>query len=272
MAGNSVPAFFGAKARSFKPPGVDVTFLSDISGSMGPYLSFFVSTSTVSALELALRDQGVGITSSNRYSFAIAGNLSGTTAESSVFVNGNATRWATGSQVLDGSANLPVLRAGPDNEDMGAGSNYITSTDRGYTSDNAQIILAGSDEQSYGSAFSASPTYPHRYVGIHGVTFSVTEPAGPNPVPAGVLIGFVYTTDTTGVAIYSDAGTVNYRLDVPVANFTATAAGVGTSSNLQINIDRAADTNGAIYSINAGFGVIATSLGTVLGSLLYASA
>ena len=102
-------------------------------------------------------------------------------------------------------------------------------------------------------------------MGVHQVTLSIAEPAGPNPVPAGTLVGFVYTTVTTGAAIYVSGSTINYRLDVPVANMTATATG-GTN---QINVGRAAATNGAIYDIDIDFAILGESLGNVLGQYLY---
>jgi len=269
MAGNSVPVFFGAKARTKKPPGLDVTSITDLSGSMRSYAAFISSISTFQALETALVAQGVGVVSSNRYSFATAGSGAGdeTLAQIERFatVNGVVQRWAPGVNILNGTAITPTYTVGPNLENMGSASNLITANNRDYLLGNERIIIAGSDEQSYGAAFTVSPTYPHRYVGVHEVILSVTEPAGPNPVPAGTLIGFVYTTATTGAAIYNDNGTLNYRLAVPVANMTATATG-GTR---QDNVDHAVTTNGAIYDINIDFELLGESLGTVLGQYLY---
>jgi len=270
MAGNSVPVFFGAKARTKKPPGIDVTSITDLSGSMQPYASFISARATYVALENALIAQGIGVLSSNRYSFASGGDSINNTLsqiEKNVIVNGVSQRWAPGANVLNSTATIPTLTAnqGTRTEDMGIATNLMTGNDRGYLTGNERIIIAGSDEQSYGAAFTVGPTYPHRYVGVHDVTLSVTEPAGPNPVPAGTLIGFVYTTASTGVAIYNNSGTLNYRLAVPVANMNATAVG-GT---LQINVDHAETTNGAIYDIDVDFALLGESLGTVLGQYLY---
>lgn len=270
MAGNSVPVFFGAKARTKKPPGIDVTSITDLSGSMGPYASFISDRSTFVALENALVAQGIGVLSNNRYSFMSGGDATNNTLgeiEKDVTVDGVAQRWATGSSILDNSATLPSLSANQvsNTEDMGIASNLVTSIDRDYLTGNERIIIAGSDEQSYATAFTVGPTYPHRYVGVHNVTLSISEPAGPNPVPAGVLIGFVYTTSTTGAAIYNNSGTLNYRLAVPVANMTATAAG-GTD---QVNVDHAKTTNGAIYEIDIDFDLLGESLGNVLGQYLF---
>lgn len=270
MACNSVPIFFGAKARTKKPPGLDVTSVTDLSGSMGSYASFISARSTFVALENALVAQGIGVLSANRYSFTTGGDTARNTLasiERNVIVNGVSQRWALGDDVLDGSATLPTLTAnlGGSSEDMGLASNLIAGNDRGYLAGNERIIIAGSDEQSYSTAFTASPTFPYRYAGVHTVALSIAEPAGPNPIPAGTLLGFVYTTATTGVAIYVSGSTINYRLDVPVASVTAAATG-GTN---QINVDRAAATNGAIYSIAIPFDILGESLGNVLGQYLY---
>lgn len=270
MAGNSVPVFFGAKARTKKPPGIDVTSITDLSGSMGPYASFISASATFVALENALLAQEIGILSQNRYSFASGADSANNTLasiERNVTVNGVSQRWAPGSNVLNGTATLPTLTAnqGGATEDMGLAANLVSATDRQYLTGNERIIIAGSDEQSYATAFVASPSFPYRYVGVHQVLLSITEPAGPNPMPTGTLVGFVYTTATTGAAIYVDGSTINYRLEVPVANMTATATG-GTN---QINVNRAAATNGAIYDIDINFAVLGESLGNVLGQYLY---
>lgn len=272
MAGNSVPVFFGAKARTKKPPGIDVTSITDLSGSMQPYASFISARATYVALENALIAQGIGVLSSNRYSFASGGDSTNNTLsqiEKNVIVSGVSQRWAPGANVLNGTATLPTLTAnqGTRTEDMGIATNLMTGNDRGYLTGNERIIIAGSDEQSYSTVFNTSTPYPHRYVGVHQVSLSITEPAGPNPIPAGTLIGFVYTTATTGAAIYDDVGTLNYRLSVPVANMTATAT--GSPPTLQINVDQAKATNGAIYNIDIDFALLGESLGNVLGQYLF---
>ena len=279
MAGNSVPVFFGAKARTKRPPGLDVTSITDLSGSMQPFASFIASSATSTALENALIAQGVGILSTNRYSFATGGTTSSdtlATIELPVRVSNVSQRWATGAQVLNNTAVLPTLTAnrGGDTENMGIASNLVTNNNRGYLSANEKIIIAGSNEQSGGAtSFTTSPQFPHRYVGVHSVNISISEPAGPNPVPAGILAGFVYTTNTTGVAVYIDGTTINNRGDVPVANVTATAQALTN----QINVNHCATTNGAIYDIrlfqgstaNLQFTTLATSLGSALGQFLF---
>jgi len=276
MAGNSVPVFFGAKARSKRPPGIDVTSITDLSGSMQPFASFIGSRSTIVALENALVAEQIGVLSPNRYSFTTGGDSANNTLpeiELFTIVDGIQTRWAPGSKVLDGTAQVPSLNAnqGGDTEDMGLATNLVSNNNRDYLSANQRIIIAGSDEQSGGGTlFSASPSFAYRYVGVHSVTLSITEPAGPNPIPSGQLQGFIYTTNTTGVAVYIDGNTVNNRLDVPVANITATAV----LDTRQLNVDQARITNGAIYNIqffNNGFETLATSLGSALGRFLFES-
>lgn len=274
MAGNSVPAFFGSKGRTKRPPGLDVTLITDLSGSMQPFASFISSRGTIIALENALLSQGIGILSQNRYSFTTGADNKRTSLgsiELSTSVNGVGGRWAPGINVLNGTATLPNLVAnlGGDTEDMGLASNLVAQIDRQYIPANVRIIIGGSDEQSYETAFVTSPAFPYRYVGVHTVDLTISEPAGPNPVPAGTLSGFVYTTDTTGVAVYFDGSTINYRLSVPVANVTATAASGSSGGSRQTNINRAKSSNGAIYKINVDFSLLGTSLGVALGQFLF---
>jgi len=277
MAGNSVPVFFGAKARTKRPPGLDVTSITDISASMQPYANFITARSTFVSLEQALVAQGIGVLSSNRYSFATGGDSLNNTLpeiERNVTVGGVSQRWATGANILDATATLPIYSvSGGATEDMGLASNLMTNNNRSYLSGNDRIIIAGSDEQNPTTAFTTSPTYPHRFIGIFSVTLSITEPAGPNAIPAGTLVGFVYTTSSVGTAIYNSSGTLNYRTEVPVANVTATAAASSSGgSTKQLNVDHTKTTNGAIYKID-GFGtnyaLLAESLGTVLGQYLF---
>lgn len=267
MAGNSVPVFFGAKARTKRPPGLDVTSITDTSGSMGPYINFITAQSTFAALENALVAEGIGVLSTNRYSFTRGGGNTLSEIERNVKVNGVSTRWATGAQILSGSAILPsfTTNGGDASENMGLATNIVSATDRGYLPANQRIIISGSDEQSTFTAFNASPAFSYRYVGVHDVNLSISEPAGPNPVPAGTLKGFVYTTSTTGVAVYINGSTINNRGDVPVANVTATGIG-GTR---QENVNQARLTNGAIYDIDISFDLLGASLGSALGKFLF---
>lgn len=288
MAGNSVPVFFGAKARTKRPPGIDVTSLTDISASMGPYAAFITSSATIQALETELLNQGVGVVSPNRYSFATGGGknplfINLAQIEKPVKVDSVSTRWATGTEILANRVTLPTLSATQINntEDMPLATNIVSNADRGYLQQNTRIIISSSDEQvGQGvSIFDTTPVYDYRYVGIHSLpVFTISEPAGPNPIPSGILAGFVYTTNTVGTAIYIDGTTINYRTNVPVANVTASGSGAGGAViTFQTLIDRAKQTNGAIYDItlfqgstaNLQFTTLATSLGNVLGKFLF---
>lgn len=284
MAGNSVPFFFGAKARTKKPPGLDVTSITDISASMGDFASFITARSTFIALENELVNQGIGVVSTNQYSFTTGGGgLSAgdfdtlSEIEKPVKVNGVETRWATGAQILNSTAVLPTLIANLTNktEDMGLATNLVVNNNRDYIQANRLVIISGSDEQQGGSfdtAYDTTPVYPYIYVGVHNVSLTIGSPGGPNPAPAGTLVGFVYTTNTTGTGIYINGNTISYRVDVPVSSVTATAQG-GTR---QLNVNQALATNGAIYNIEAfrnasvaSFDQLGTSLGNVLGKFLF---
>ena len=272
MAANSVPVFFGAKARSKNPPGLDVTFIIDLSDSRyGDYAPEVASERSVRGMEEELLSQGIGVVSPNRYSVTSGGDSDFDTLpeiERNAIVNGLPQRWAPGANVLNDSAILPNLIAGrgESTEDIGLAANLITENDRDYMAINERIIIAASDEQSYGTPFTANPTYPHRYVGVHEVSLSINEPAGPNPVPAGgLLVGFIYTTATTGTAIY-ESTELDYRLDVPVANVTATAI----RGARQENIDQARLTNGAIFNIDRFEAtIVGRAIGQVLGQYLF---
>jgi hypothetical protein len=69
MAGNSVPAFFGAKAQTRRPSAVDVTITYDHSVSNGSFIEAFRSIDNIKELEAQLYAEGVGVGSDlNRYS------------------------------------------------------------------------------------------------------------------------------------------------------------------------------------------------------------
>lgn len=278
MAGNSVPVFFGAKARTRRPPGLDVTSITDISASMGPFARFITSRATIVALENELRNQGIGLLSPNRYSFATGADSARNTLasiERSVKVNGVEQRWAEGSDFLAGTAQSPTLNATliQLTEDIGKSSNIVSATDREYNTQNQRIIIGGSDEQlgnkgGGATPFTLSPAYPYIYVGVHDVNISISEPAGPNPVPSGTLVGFVYTTNTTGTAIYISGSTINYRSLVPIGNVTSSSTRTDA-----IYRQHPITTNGALYDIeffnDSSFALLGTSLGNVLGKFLF---
>ena len=69
-----VPGFFGAKTRALVPPGLDVTSITDTSGSMDAYKNFITSAGLYEALETALQAESIGVLSAtpNKYSFCTA--------------------------------------------------------------------------------------------------------------------------------------------------------------------------------------------------------
>jgi hypothetical protein len=56
----AVPAFFGRKARTRKPAAVDVTVLFDTSGSNNLFVEAFKSKTNITAIDNALKAEGVG--------------------------------------------------------------------------------------------------------------------------------------------------------------------------------------------------------------------
>lgn len=69
MAGNSVPAFFGAKASTRRPSAVDVTITYDHSVSNGNYIAAFRNINNIKLMEEAMAEEGVGTGADvNRYS------------------------------------------------------------------------------------------------------------------------------------------------------------------------------------------------------------
>lgn len=69
MAGNSVPAFFGAKASTRRPSAVDVTITYDHSVTNADYIAAFRDINNIKEMEAAMITEGVGAGSDvNRYS------------------------------------------------------------------------------------------------------------------------------------------------------------------------------------------------------------
>ena len=272
-----LPAFFGRKARTIIPPGVDVTSITDISGSMGDYAQFITSAGLYEALETALQAESIGTlpATPNKYSFCVGGDRRTNTLPEitrNVIVNGSSQLWAEGSDVIALTVSYPSYDVdGGDNEDMALSTNLVSNNDRGYNPQNERIIIAGSDEQDgQENSFDPVPLYPQRYVGIHTADLDVNETPGLTPKPAGTLVGFVYTTASEGVAIYVDGSTINYRDQMPTSSFEAEPEG-GT---VQACLDQCKTTNGALYNIAfftdaARYALLGESLGTVLGKYLY---
>lgn len=300
MAGNSVPGFFGSKARTLKPVAIDVTFACDRSGSAAPFLQFVSALTTIQALEQALIAEGVGVTQPNRYSITSgAGGIDPplpafeTLAKIEFFptVAGVSQRWAPGTNITAGNVSWPQLTAtaGNNTEDMALSANLIATGSRGYQAGSQRIIVSAGDLQSpyledvinnnVALATLTNPSTAQIYVGVHAVNITITEPAGPNPIPAGQIFGFVYSGPTTGTAIYLNGNTLNYRASVPFSQVSLSFAGItggygpdpGQADEI-LNFPR--QTNGALYRLAlsntvAGTQALGTSLGQVLGRFLF---
>lgn len=269
---NGLPAFFGRKARSRVPLGIDITSITDISGSMGPYADFITSPLLYESLETALQAEGIGVDAgtTNRYSFCLGATTPTQeliNIEINVGVDGNPTRWALGSQVLGGQVDYPIYRAsGADNENMAHATNLISESNRDYIEANERIVISGSDEQSgQGSTiFNPTPPIPHRYVGVHSANILR------NGLP---LTGFVYTTASEGVAIIKNGNALSYEFNIPVADVIVRPA---STAQKQINLDQCRLTNGAIFNIleftsDEDYALLGEALGLVLGRYLYST-
>lgn len=277
-----LPAFFGRKARTITPPGLDITSITDISGSMGPFAEFISSATTFEALETALAAEQIGTLpdTPNKYSFCVGGDKNTNTLpliERNFQVSGTSQRWALGSDILANPSTLtyPTIQAidrSGDNEDMALATNIVSNTNRGYNTENQRIIISGSDEQTgQENTFDQNPLYSYRYIGVHSAVLTVNEVSGLPAIPSGTLVGFVYTTASAGVAIYIDGTTINYRTNLPTSAMAASPSNNTTSEC----VDQCKITNGAIYNIeffdrsSGRFALLATSLGKVLGQFLY---
>jgi hypothetical protein len=270
---NGLPAFFGRKARSRVPVGIDITSITDISGSMGGYARFITSELLYEALETALQAEGIGVDAgtTNRYSFCVGADSEGQglgSIERNVFVAGvGSTRWVLGSQVLAQQVEYPLYNVGGGgNENMAHATNLISENNRDYIEANERIVISGSDEQSgQGSTvFNPTPPIPHRYVGVHSARITLQNFNDPD--------GFVYTTASEGVAIFKSGNVLSYEFNVPVANVIASAI-PGTK---QINVDQCRLTNGALFNIRAftsaaDYALLGEALGLVLGRYLYST-
>lgn len=138
MAGNSVPAFFGAKASTRRPSAVDVTITYDHSVSNGSYIAAFRDINNIKEMEAAMIIEGVGAGSDvNRYSITSfeflmhtlhnnvpkvwieSGSLNDANLEwqdsRNIAFNGTSDEDETGSiyNLLTGNRSLPTLVADP---------------------------------------------------------------------------------------------------------------------------------------------------------------
>ena len=278
---NGLPAFFGRKARSRVPVGIDITSITDISGSMTGYARFISSPLLYESLETALQAEGIGVGTgtTNRYSFCVGANTGEfenlVDIERNVEVDNTSIRWALGSRVLAGQVQYPSIEAIPGsgrNENMAHATNLISENNRDYIEANERIVISGSDEQGgqSPSVFNPTPPIPHRYVGVHSAEIYVylTGTSGGRTR----MSGFVYTTASEGVAIAKNENDLAYYFNVPVANVFATAQ----SGTEQINVDQCRLTNGALFNIrefaNAeDYALLGEALGLVLGRYLYST-
>lgn len=138
MAGNSVPAFFGAKASTRRPSAVDVTITYDHSVTNGDYIAAFRDINNIKEMEAAMIAEGVGAGSDvNRYSMTSfeflmhtlhnnvpkvwieSGDLNDAGLEwqdsRNIAFNGTSDEDETGSiyNLLTGNRSLPTLVADP---------------------------------------------------------------------------------------------------------------------------------------------------------------
>ena len=303
MPAAGVPGFFGENRRRRKPVGLDLTFAYDTSGSMDTVNNFIRQISTARRIEFALRDQLVGVQQPNRYSQSRMDEELG-------FSSG---RWVEGSAIISGSTNWSdpsgtSFATGDDIEDVTGSAIAFCNNDRGYRAGIQRVLLSFSDEQGGASldvtddAITAltDPEDGQIFIAASGVILTISPT--PEGAPVGAdweAFGLVYTTQTTGVAIYRNTVTneVQY-VNAPVADATWEAtsfnSGLGTgqfftvdgplistnqgtgSSNYQVvNTPKLAYlTGGAVYCIGEmlsaeALDAFGESIGEVLGSLLY---
>ena len=261
--------------------------------------AFVQQLSTAQRIEFALRDQQIGINQPNRYSQS--------TMEEESLIDGG--RWIFGDQVIAGnvgwnSAQNGGLQIGSNIEDVTGSAHGICIGNREYRSGIQRIILSFSDEQGSNNTQAnnvvgalTSPTTGQIFIGASGAILTISrtrQQTNPNLEP----FGFVYTTQTTGVAIYrntvtNDVSTSTYQL-ADTSWETTELGGAGTGVTMDVNgpiiLGRGGSlgnnyqaantarlaylTGGAVYDVNKmitsesldAFGI---SIGTVLGSLLY---
>ena len=287
----SVPAWFGSKGRTRKPLGLDVTTITDTSNSMGPYINFITSKAVYQSLETALQSQNIGVSSQNenKYSFCVAGNSNDvkpplSRIEKDVVISAplfpRDARWALGEEILGDDVTYPTYNlTGSEGENVTASLNTIQAEYRDYNTSNQRITIGGSDLPGYVASIDNNPEYPSIYVGVHElIFFTLAEnPNAPIPIPpkpSGILVGFVYTTDTLGTAIYIDGTNINYRENMPLFAINVRPRFVFPANTLQLLINQAVATNGALYDIAffstpERYALLAESLGSVLGKYLY---
>ena len=301
MPAGGVPGFFGENKRNRKPVGLDMTFVYDVSGSMDEVNLYIRALSTVRRIEFALEDQQIGFEQPNRYSQS---------AMNDEFEFDNGNRWVTGQQVIAGSVGWSTpqdtnIATGNDIEDVTGSAAELALNSRGYRQGIQRILLSFSDEQGNADLDTSnraetvltSAANGQIFIAASGALLTIQNPPTTNPDLEP--FGLVYTTQTTGVAIYRNTTTNEPEyFNVPIADTTWEAtsfsSGLGTgvfldvngplintnqgtgSGNYQrVNTPRLAYlTGGAVYDINKmitseTLDAFGRSIGEVLGSLLY---
>ena len=281
-----VPGFFTRKYRTPIPPGVDVTFVTDVRSTSVNYLDFIADPLLFQGLETALIAEGVGTTENNRYSFGVGvpkNTVSVIQVENryKVVVNGTEQRWALGSDVLADTVVYPTYTTTP-----GVSSNVATSAnllfqepkiagdplyDRDYNLLAEQILISASYGGIEQLSFDYPAYFPYRYIALAPAQLQVGT-ASPNPRPPGTLVGLVYTTAAEGVAIFIDGSTIYYQEEVPTSDMFFTLGTLSEAIRRQVEV-----TNGAVYQVREfqsaeRLALFGESLGAVLGKYLYETA
>ena len=281
-----VPGFFTRKYRTPIPPGVDVTFVTDVRSTSVNYLDFIADPLLFQGLEAALIAEGVGTTENNRYSFGVGvptGTVSVVAVEGQykVDVNGTEQRWALGSDVSADTVVYPTYTTTP-----GVSSNVSTSAnllfqepfiagdpryDRDYNPLAEQILISASFGGIEPLSFDQPSYFPYRYIALAPALLQVGT-ASPNPRPPGTLVGLIYTTAAEGVAIFIDGSTIYYQTEVPTSDMFVALGVLSEDIRQQL-----VSTNGAVYAVQEfqsaeRLALFGESLGTVLGKYLYETA
>ena len=298
-----VPGFFGRNKRNRRPVGLDMTFVYDTSGSMDNVNNFIQSVSTVRRIEFALQDEFIGVEQPNRYS----------QSEMDKELELSAGRWATGPEILGSGSGWSTaddtnIDTGSSIEDVTGSAVSLAESDRGYRAGIQRVMLSFSDEQGNATLDTSDdaitaltdPQDGQIFIAASGLILTISPAPAEAPVGGDwEAFGLVYTTQTTGVAIYRNTVTnaVQYA-NVPIADTTweatsfssgqgtgvffdvtgpliSNSQGTGSSNYQRVNTPRLAYlTGGAVYDVNKmlntdSLDAFGTSIGVVLGSLLY---
>ena len=265
----SVPAWFGRKALE-KPPGLDLTFITDGETNFPQFINFIGRESTYVDIEQRIISEQIGTRADtpNRYSYCGgAKRQSGGIQEAleyDVQVSGVSQRWGLGSNFLANNIIVPNDYSSSGNDIVRA-VNKFSNTNREYNPLNRSIFITSSlaQDENFNNDFIVNPVYPYTYIGLHSLALFVREspeipfPDFLQPPTNWQVAGFVYTTDQQGVALYIDlsAGpnvTVLRTRSLPIAAMSARAAASPTGGRTQPEpIFQAVRTNGALFDIRS---------------------